>query len=588
MKIKQLSTRMTIYFSLVIIIAIICIYLSISQTFSGKLITEMSMTVKQKLDLISTTLDNETSQIQTLQFSLINDVNINHLIKQQFETGNLSQSDKESLQTLLDNHQQRFSLVDSTFAIGNDKDILNPLYENAPFNWIVNNNLDFEYFLKSHMLNRFSSPSSFPQELSEPNEAGKNTITYFAEYYDYNNYQLIGYLAINVNHNILFADAGKLCKSTFDNSYVVDEHNQIIFSSGNALTSSNVAKIDYSTPNGKIIYVGGKSFLFYSKTLNSYPRWRIVGLVSYQQITSTISTLYRVIFFISLAVLFLVVLASFYISRKITNPIRALSHSMALLGKGRWPEKIPSYTKDEINDLVCGFNDMAENIKNLTQEIQKKQEEQKKYEISLLKFQLELLQSQINPHFIHNTLNTMTYLAQKAGASELADIITSFNSMLRMSITQNNSFITVTEEIANLQNYMKIQTLRYDIPLEFVCEVQPEARLALLPKMILQPLVENALFHGIVPKKGGAIRVFVEKRADRIYLSVSDNGVGISKKKLNEILNNKIPDPRGYSEIGLSNVNERLSLFFGQESKLQISSIPLSGTQIEFDIPFSE
>lgn len=181
----------------------------------------------------------------------------------------------------------------------------------------------------------------------------------------------------------------------------------------------------------------------------------------------------------------------------------------------------------------------------------------------------------------------MKYMAKKIGAIELEETITSFNSILRASISQNNSFITVVEEINNLENYMNIQKHRYDIYIDFTCDVDSEARCALLPKLILQPLVENALFHGIVPKRGGLIKVLIYKEDGELHIFVEDNGAGLKEDEMKLLLEGITPHSKGFNSMGLSNVNERLSLYYSTQSRLKITSTPDCGTKIYFHIPLS-
>ncbi|MDF2590535.1 MAG: integral rane sensor signal transduction histidine kinase, partial [Clostridia bacterium] len=447
-------------------------------------------------------------------------------------------------------------------------------------------NIYYSYFINEGMLGRFSVPTTFPLDILEPSEIQKNTITYFGCYYNTLTYENLGYLAINVRKNSLFSDISSLCDNTFDTTCIIDEKNNIIYQNGSDFPLEIANNLDSYTSYEKPIKIGGLSYLLYSKEVETYPRWRVIGLLNYQQVTDKITDLYYIVLLISVILLILVIFISFYISQHITVPIRTISCAMGILGEGKYPEKAAVTTHDELYDLVTGFNNMVDNIKRLNTELITKQEEQKKYEVAIVKSQLDLLQSQINPHFIHNTLNTMNYMAQKAGAAELAQTITSFNALLRTSISRGNHLTTVAEEVENLYNYMNIQKQRYDIPLEFICSVPEEIRFGLVPKLILQPLVENALFHGIAPMRGGTITVSFLLEDSDLHIYVSDTGAGMSDEQLKLMLSGSMPNPKGYNNIGLSNVSERLILNYGTESQLKISSTLRQGTKISFKIPF--
>ncbi|HBE79471.1 MAG TPA: hypothetical protein DDW65_17100 [Firmicutes bacterium] len=586
-KIKHLNMRMTLYFSLVMMTALIVMVISISRTYSGKLISEMNVIVDQKLNLITSTLDNTLQQIKALQFTIIHDRNINTLMKMQNAGGEkLNQTNMDELQQCFLQYKQRNTNVSSIFAISLDGKIIDPLYSGKVFQWIVTNSPYLDTLKKSKSLGLFSSPNSFPLSAPNPKSFENYNITYYGQYYDYISYECLGYIAINLKKNSIFSDLNSLCKETFDFSCFVDDQNNIVHIFGDNYSSSFLGIQEIRKAKKQIVNIDGNNYLLYSQKINAYPGWTFIGLVNYQQITSNMFKLYKTVSMISILVLLLIIFLSFYIASRVTIPIRKLSKSMDSLGKGIWPKEIECHTNDEIKELVIGFNNLVQNIKNLTEKIVEEQEAKKKIEVSIVQFQLDLLQSQINPHFIHNTLNTMNYMAKKAGLAELEETITSFNALLRTSISPNKNFITVVEEIDNLKNYMNIQKHRYDIDIDFEWAIDPEAKYALLPKLILQPLVENALFHGIVPKKGGLIKVSVQKEDNELNLTVGDNGAGMEEDVLNLILQGMGPDKKGFNSMGLSNVNERLALYYSEQSKLKILSTPGHGTKITFHIPF--
>lgn len=586
-RIKHLNMRMTLYFSLVMITALVVIVFAISRTFSGRLISEMNLVINQKLNLITATLDNTLQEIKALQFAVIHDKNINALLKRENNAVNpLTPKDLEEMQQSFSSYKQRNTNVTSIFAVSRNRKILDPLYSGPAFQWIVTNSPVLDVLQKSKSLGAFSAPNSFPLTTANAKSFENYNITYYGQYYDYLSYDYLGYIAVNIKKNSLFSDIGPLCRETFDFSCFIDDHGEIVQIFGGDNMNGFLTAGKLFNLKKQVVNIAANDYLLYRQKVKTYPGWTFIGLVNYQQISSKMFSIYKTISTVSIIVLLLIIFLSFYIASKVTNPLRKLSKSMDLLGKGTWPQEVHCHTNDEIKELVHGFNNLVQNIKNLTEKIVEEQEAKKKIEVSIVQFQLDLLQSQINPHFIHNTLNTMNYMAKKAGVTELEETITSFNALLRASISQNTSFITVAEEIAHLKHYLNIQKHRYDIPIGFDCIVDPEAKCALLPKLILQPLVENALFHGIVPKRGGSIKVSVRQEGAELHIAVEDDGAGIAEDVLNPILQGRVTDKKGFSSMGLSNVNERLTLYYSEESKLRIRSVPECGTQITFRIPF--
>ncbi|WP_312641315.1 histidine kinase [Hydrogenoanaerobacterium sp.] len=585
LSIRRLSVRITFYFSVVFIAAFAVLILVITHLFSNKLSAEMNMVVGQKLGLASTTLDHTLSEIRSLHFSLINNQTLQAYMRGQHngaEEDNLT--DLISFKNELNRTGQRTANVRSIVAISSDRRILDPIYAAPPYNQIIDNNPEFERFLLSQLTGRFSAPCTFPMQIKNAQYSDRNTITYFGRYYDGESYEDLGYIAINLTKYSIFNELETLFSNTFAHTYVLDENNSIILQTQPPLVEDlDVLRTEYV--QGEVVYLEGRPYAIYGCSLTNYPNWRIVGLMDYHSILSPIAGLYTIIFIVAVLVLVLVVCVSFSISHHITNPIRTLDFAMEEVGHGLLPEVAPLRTIDEISGLINGFNSMVRSLRHLTEVVATEQEEKKKIEVAMVQSQLDLLQSQINPHFIHNTLNTMKYMAKREGAEELAELIVSFNSLLRTSMSTDHMLITMLEEIENLNHYIRIQLERYDVDLDFSCDISESARGVMIPKLILQPLVENSLFHGIVPVGGGKIVVSARTGENRLWITIWDDGAGIPPDKLCLILDGILPNARGYNQIGLANVSERLVLNYGDSSRLVVQSMVGRGTSIGFSIP---
>ena len=583
--IRHLSGRITLYFSIVFIVAFSVLILVTGRLFTDKLTAEINIVMEQKLGLAGTMLDHSLSEIKSLHFSLIN----NPVIQREMRLLNVHDSKenpsdiiavKDEINRIVD----RSANVRSAFAISLDLDILNPIYAAKPYNSVVTDNPEFGFFLSSQLTGRFSAPSTFPIQMKAPEYGDRNTITYFGHYYDQDTYEDLGYIAINLTRYSIFNEIERLFSGSFERIYVADENDSIVMQTV-PFSDSAVPAAFKDAAQGEVVRLDGHPFAAFSHTLGNYPNWRIIGLVNYQNILTPIRQLYTIVILASAMVLILVILTSFSISRRITGPICSLSAAMIDVGKGGWPEVKEQRPADEMGELVKGFNSMVGSLHHLTDTLVAQQEEKKKIEVAMVQSQLDLLQSQINPHFIHNTLNTMKYMATKEGADELADLIVSFNSLLRTSMSQKNMMITMLEEADNLYNYIKIQRKRYDVEFEFYCDISGSSQDILIPKLILQPLVENSLFHGILPNGGGKIAVSARTGEGRLWINVWDNGAGIPPEKLNLIINGMLPNSSSYNQIGLKNVNERLVLNYGESSRLVIDSEISRGTSIGFSIP---
>jgi len=580
--IKHVSARITLYFSITVIFAFVILGIVIGQLISDRFTAEVDLVVEQKLGLGEALLDNSLTEIKSMYFSLIDSPTLQaQMVKQNKSGGEVNLDDLMAIKSEIERVElSRSANVRSIFMVSHGK-ILDPIYAAEPYRRIIDDNPEFDLFLSSQLTGRFSAPSTFPMQITNPEYKDKNTITYFGRYYDQDSYEDLGYVAINLTQYSIFNEMGKLFFDSSAQTFVVDENNNILFESS-PLIEGEQTFLSRDFVQGGQVKMDGKTYLTYTKQLSSYPSWRIVVFMDYQEVASPINNIFAIILLVALFVLGAVVLVSFSISQKITTPIRAINRAMKITGRGEWPEKLTSDTEDEISSLIIGFNAMVASLNTLTTELVVEQDAKKKIEVAMVQSKLDLLQSQINPHFIHNTLNTMKYMAIKADAGNLADIISSFNSLLRTSMSQNNMMITVMEEVDNLYNYIKIQQERYDADLDFSCDISESAKGIMIPKLILQPLVENALFHGIVPKGSGKIKVSARTAEGRIWLTVWDNGAGISPDILNRIVHGIEKISYGYNQIGLANVSERLVLNYGESSRLAIQSEVGVGTSIGF------
>ncbi len=586
-KFRHLSIRMTVYYSLVIALFFFMLVIVIIAIFSTRWKEEMNKVVVQKVDLLEKHIEKEIEDINNVHYTLLDNPLIQRL-SAQAEEYPLSSEEKEELKKQFQLYKQKNANMVSSFIVNTKGEILDSRSANQIYHQLIGSNRYFINMVSSKRMSYFSPPSTFPLEMANPSQQQKNTITYYGKYYDTDTYKNRGYLIINWKVSGIFAEVDELCENTFQEAFVVNELNEVIYGLNEPGEEDiqNILMQAQKIRTSNMVEINHKKYLLYSKVVNNYPEWHFVGLISFESMNSHLTEVYRIMSVIVLIAFTIVVIISFHISKGITRPIYAIIKEMKKLGAGGKAELIKARTSDEMKDLVDGFNSMSGDIEQLKVKILEEQEQKKNYEVAIMKSQLELLQSQINPHFIHNTLNTLKYMAQKENNRELAETISAFNTLLRASMSIGNDSITVADEIENIHNYIKIQKQRYDAAIEVYCFCYKDTEYALLPKLILQPLVENSLYHGIIPKGEGSINVSFIRMGEELMISVSDNGVGIPIEKQKNILREKKNTKRGYNNIGLANVNERLIMHYGEGSQLNILSSEEYGTFISFKIPY--
>jgi two-component system sensor histidine kinase YesM len=277
------------------------------------------------------------------------------------------------------------------------------------------------------------------------------------------------------------------------------------------------------------------------------------------------------------------VLAAWGLSRSIYTPIKKLHDVTSTITKNDLQALMTSDNVDEITELGMSFNIMIGKIRELLDSKIKEQENLKKAE-------LRALQAQINPHFLYNTLDTIIWMSEAKKNDQVIEIVSALSSFFRISLSKGKDWITIGEEIERTKSYLTIQKMRYRDIMDYEIQVDEAVSDYTILKLILQPLVENALYHGIKNKRGGGtIRVRARlKNADEVVLEVEDDGIGFAPDKLAQLkaeLEDDSGDIRMESGFGIAHVNKRIRLYYGKQYGLSVRSELNAGTCVTLVIP---
>lgn len=301
--------------------------------------------------------------------------------------------------------------------------------------------------------------------------------------------------------------------------------------------------------------------------------WHVVEELSAHSAFGTLNQLGFYTFLATLLCAVLILAVLLYAYRQIVRPIAQLQYSLGRVMDGHLDEHIEVHRQDEFGRIQMAFNGMVDQLSTLLESVKREEREKRLAE-------LDSLQAQINPHFIYNTLSSIRFLLEMDKVQEAGEMVFYFSKLLRQTLSRSDEFIPLGEELEMLECYVDLQRLRYPDTFRYSCQVDRSLWGNTLPKLLLQPVVENSIFHG-VGQHQIHIRVRGWLEGDALILQVEDDGVGISKDKLEQVMNKDLQINR----VGLKNVQDRIRLNYGPEYGLTIAGGPSGGTVVTFRLP---
>jgi two-component system sensor histidine kinase YesM len=281
-----------------------------------------------------------------------------------------------------------------------------------------------------------------------------------------------------------------------------------------------------------------------------------------------------------LVVLVLVILVSLFLSSSLTRPIRRMERKMKAVERGDFNVELPIEGPLEVERLSRRFNLMVNKIRTLMSEIIHEQEQKRRLE-------LEALQAQINPHFLYNTLNSVVRMVGMSRNEEVITMITSLSRLFRISLSQGKTIITVREELEHAHHYLTIQQMRFKRKFNFSMNADEDTLECLTLKLVLQPLIENAIVHGIeYHMDEGCIEIRVYRENDKLVFRITDNGVGMTEEQMSKLLvGSPIVKSGAGSGVAVRNVHDRIQLYYGEAYGLEFNSELEEGTTVWIRIP---
>lgn len=395
----------------------------------------------------------------------------------------------------------------------------------------------------------------------------------------------LGVLLVDMNYSSIEQLLSKANKdNTSEYLYLMDSSGEIIYHPKQKLIyadlyrENNLEAVRYDDGSQEEVFDGEKR-LITVKTI-SYTGWKIVSVTPITSFQMGLKDMrFFMIMLVALSLLTLFVINQL-VSGQIAKPLQKLNDSVKEWETGNLNLDIYVGGPIEVEHLGRALRAAVAQIRQMMQDILVEQEEKRKSE-------LDALQSQINPHFLYNTLDSIVWMIEGECYQDAVFMVTQLASLFRISLSSGKTIIRVEEELKHAENYMNIQMVRYKDVFQVQFETEPEILSCCTVKLVVQPLLENAIYYGVEHMDGeGEIIVKGYRQDGDLYLEVKDNGLGMPKEEVSQLLvDNHRVRKRG-SGVGLINVHNRIRLCFGEAYGLEINSVPDEGTTVRIHLPF--
>jgi two-component system, sensor histidine kinase YesM len=425
-----------------------------------------------------------------------------------------------------------------------------------------------------------------------PNSQKVNVLSFHNVIRDVPLADVLGFLSIDINLSRISAIADRLYTKDVEDLYIMNEKGMIIYSSnGNEIGKENKQKWFEQVKREP---EGGKSFewkdeqfsgvIVHEKFTDSFKDWSIVKRTPYDVLYKGARETAIINILIGLATLVFALLGTMFVSFKLTAPIKVLIGNMKKVEKGEFKADFESLGTDEIGMLGRHFKLMIAKIEELI-------EREYKLEIENKASQLRVLQSQINPHFLYNAFQSIGTLALKLNAVPVYSLLTSLSTIMRYSMNMKDDIVPFASELNHVKSYLSLQKQRFDEQFEFELNVEEAVKEVHVPKMILQPIVENCFKHGFdqrIEKAWIQIEAFYEND-NRVQINVKDNGMGPSEEQLEkirqELFHGISKEDKQRETIGLKNIYDRLRIYYHNQANMSVNRNEEGGFTVTIQIP---
>lgn len=568
-KIINIKRKFFIILTTIVLIISMLAFLLLQITFKvydSQLINNSS----EILNIYSTNIENELRTVENLSF----DVLASKQTQEYLRIINSKESSYErydaiaTMEGILRNEAQTERYISSISLV----DINGNMYT------VGNSTITIETNVQNEIMRRVDEKSGSIVWM-EPQGEAKNFIS-ARKIRSIKNLEVMGTLIIRIDANSLVNWVSSMSPKYKANLIILSANKNMIYKD-KGITSEKAIDLGLNAASSEIYSIDGKKFLL-NREVSDYSNWTYVYFLSYENIFKNIRIMRTIMVICFLIIFILAVFMGLGFTNSITKPIIILSKKMKKVENGNFEimesDKILDDKCDEVGQLNNDFIVMINKINDLIKENYIKQ-------ILIKETELKALQSQINPHFLYNTLDSINWIAKANKQDKIFLMVKSLANLLRTSITNKDNIIKIDDELKLLNDYITIQKIRYEDRLDFSDLVAEDIKNCYILKMTLQPLVENSIKYGLERLTGVCkITVKSQKQKDFIEIIVSDNGIGMTREFLSKL---ELGENESKSTgIGIKNIDERIKLFFGEEFGLSVRSELNEGTTVIVRIPY--
>lgn len=550
-----------------------CILLVLHDVYKEQMYQELIQRGHYEDELIIHQLEKVEQNVESCCNNMI--INLNLAIGEEGMIGRPEEYDQRIREKIL-------GVMENNFLLFPDIDRITVAYENGDV-YIKQKNRNFTYLQENaELIGNFrkAEVNTLGEWYEQPGKT--ENICYLKVFRDIRENKQLGYILVEMEENILYETYQNQKTDNPSEIYIFNKHGILLSSTQRDLIKEIYEKEEVG--ERKKLSDASYEKIFQKKTMPNYyvkeyqtvKEWKVVSILDVKAAMQSLGIITRNIIGIGGILLISFSVFTLLLLKQIINPIIMLAEHMRCTGVHRLKKIEERESQDEIGILITSFNQMVETNETLIKQIEQDEKEKKQLELSLL-------QMQIKPHFLYNTLDTAFCLNNMKQYEAANQVLKKLAGYYRLVLNHGNEWISFSEELDAVEKYLAIQAIRYSEQITYSINVDEEVCEFRIPKMTLQPLVENAIYHGIKPSgRKGHILITGEVCKEEVIISVTDDGVGMTEEMFNQILSGE-KKSTDQESFGMKSVKERLKLFYGNNAKMEWSRMPV-GTSIVLSI----